>query len=206
MSDDFALLDEPRRPWIDAELLKSKFLRLSTAVHPDRFHAATEDEKRARNQQFAALNSAYTRLREPRERLGCLLELELGAKPKDVQRIPPGTMDLFMEVGQLCRDTDAFLAAKTQTTSPMLKVRLFEQGLEWTEKLNALQRKINAKRDALNEELKSLNTAWESAPAVGSAERVPALPLERLEQIYRIFSYVARWTEQIQERVVQLSF
>ena len=47
MSDDFALLDEPRRPWIDAELLKSKFLRLSTAVHPDRFHAATEDEKRA---------------------------------------------------------------------------------------------------------------------------------------------------------------
>ena len=67
----------------------------------------------------------------------------------------------------------------------MLKVRLFSKmGLEWTGKLNALQRKINAERDALNEELKSLNTAWESAPAVGSAERVPALPLERLEQLW----------------------
>jgi DnaJ-domain-containing protein 1 len=206
MSDDFALLDEPRRPWVDPEQLKSKFLRLSTAVHPDHFQAAAKEEKRAHNQRFADLNAAYNRLREPRARLRYLLELELGAKPKDVQRIPPGTMDLFQEVGQLCRDADTFLAGKANTTSPMLKVRLFEQGLEWTDKLNALQRKINAKRETLDDELKTFNATWESAPAVGSSARVPALPLERLEQVYRVFSYIARWTEQIQERVVQLSF
>jgi len=206
MSDDFALLDEPRRPWVDPEQLRSKFLRLSTVVHPDHFHAVADEEKRALTQQFADLNAAYNRLREPRERLRYLLELELGAKPKDVQRIPPGTMDLFLAVGQLCRDTDTFLAGKAKATSPMLKVSLFEQGLEWTDKLNALQRKINAKRETLDEELKTFNATWESAPAVGSPARIPALPLERLEQVYRVFSYIARWTEQIQERVVQLSF
>ena len=31
------------------------------------------------------------------------------------------------------------------------------------------------------------------------------LPLDRLEQIYRALSYVGRWTEQIQERAVQLA-
>jgi hypothetical protein len=31
------------------------------------------------------------------------------------------------------------------------------------------------------------------------------LPLERLEQLYRAMSYVARWTEQVQERIVQLA-
>jgi hypothetical protein len=32
------------------------------------------------------------------------------------------------------------------------------------------------------------------------------LPLGRLEELYRLFGYFARWSEQIQERVVQLSF
>ena len=205
MTDDFALLDEPRRPWLDPERLKSKFLQFSAATHPDHFHNAGEDEKRAINQRVADLNAAYNHLREPRERLRCLLELELGAQPKDVQRIPPGTMELFAEVGQLCRDVDTFVARKAQVTSPLLKARRFEQGLEWMDKLITLQNKILAKKQDLDVELKSLNAAWETAPTVGTEARLPGLPLARLEQIYRIFSYIARWTEQIQERTVQLA-
>ncbi len=33
----------------------------------------------------------------------------------------------------------------------------------------------------------------------------PALPLDRLEQIYRLLGYFARWSEQLQERIFQLS-
>ena len=206
MTDNFQLLNEPRLPWLDPEELKQKFLQLSSEVHPDRTHNASEPEKEAANKRYAELNAAYNCLREPKDRLIHLLELELGSKPKDIQRIPPGTMDLFVEVGQTCRDADAFFAEKAQVTSPLMKVQLFEKGMEWTDKLNALQQKINAKRDELVEELKQLNGTWESAPAIGSPERTGQLPLERLEQIYRVFSYISRWTEQIQERVVQLSF
>jgi DnaJ-domain-containing protein 1 len=205
MSDSFTLLNEPRRPWLDAEALKQKFLPLSSAVHPDRTHNASEAEKQANTARYAELNAAYNTLREPRDRLLHLLELESGAKPKDVQRIPPGTMDLFVEVGQICRDVDAFLAQQKNVTSPLLKVQMFERGMEWADKLQALQQRINAKRDELASELQQMNAVWESAPAVGSPERSAALPLERLEQIYRVFSYIARWSEQIQERNVQLA-
>ncbi len=205
MTDAFALLTEPRRPWLDADALKQKFLPLSAAAHPDRVHSAGEAEKLAANQRYAELNAAYNCLREPRDRLLHLLELELGAKPSDIQRIPPGTMDLFVEVGQLCRDVDGFITEKAAVTSPLLKVKFFERGMEWTDRLNALQQKINTKRNELNAELKSLNERWESAPPIGDPARPAALPLARLEQLYRIFSYIARWSEQIQERVVQLS-
>ena len=206
MTDYFALLNEPRHPWLDADALKQKFLQLSGEVHPDRVHNATAEEKASANKRYADFNAGYNVLREPKERLLHLLEVELGDRPKDIQRIPPGTMDLFVEVGQTCRDVDSFIAEKSKVTSPLLKVQMFETGMEWTDKLNQLQQKINGKRDELTAELKQMNTTWQSAPVIGSPERVKALPLERLEQIYRVFSYVARWTEQIQERVVQLSF
>ncbi|MEP6663588.1 MAG: hypothetical protein ABJC04_07980 [Verrucomicrobiota bacterium] len=206
MTDFFVLLNEPRLPWLDADSLKEKFLPLSAPFHPDRVHNASEAEKLSANQRYAELNAAYNVLREPKERLLHLLELELSQKPSDIQKIPPGTMDLFVEVGQTCRDVDGFLTEKAKVTSPMLKVQLFERGQEWTDQLNALQQKINLKRDELSSELKNLNSIWKSAPAIGSPDRRVALPLERLEQIYRVFSYIARWSEQIQERVVQLSF
>ena len=205
MIDNFALLAEPRRPWLDADALKERFLQLSSGVHPDRFHNAPPEEKEAVNRRYADLNAAYNVLREPRDRLLHLIELELGARPKDVQRIPPGTMDLFVEVGQLCRDVDTFLVERGKVTSPLLKVKMFERGMEWTDKLQALLQRISAKREELAAELQSMNAVWESAPSPGATDREVALPLERLEQIYRVFSYIARWTEQINERIFQLS-
>lgn len=203
--DSFSLLNEPRRPWLDSDALRARFLPLSAGAHPDRVYSEGEAGKLAANHRYAELNAAYNCLREPRDRLLHLLELELGAKPSDIQRIPPGTMDLFVEVGQLCRDVDGFLTEKAGVTSPLLKVKIFELGMEWTDRLNELQKKINAKRAELNAELRSLNARWESAPPVGDPARPAALPLERLEQLYRVCSYVARWSEQTQERVVQLA-
>src|ERR1041385_2136244 len=103
MTDYFALLGELRRPWLDPEKLKAKFLALSADVHPDRFHHTAEAERLAANQRFTTLNTAYQVLREPTERLRHLLELELGAKPADVQQTSRGALELFMEAGQLCR-------------------------------------------------------------------------------------------------------
>ncbi|MDB6017938.1 MAG: hscB [Pedosphaera sp.] len=204
MSDNFALLNEPRRPWIDVDQLKQKFLALSTGIHPDRTHNAPTAERQAAAQRYSDLNAAYNCLREPKERLRHLLELELGETPVDIQRIPPGMMDAFFEVGRLCKETDAFLAEKAGVTSPLMKVKLFERGQEWTEKLMALQQTISARRNELLAELQGMNPAWESAPQTKSPHG--NLPLKRLEEIYRLLSYFARWSEQLQERIVQLSF
>lgn len=205
MSDCFAVLGEDRLPAPDVEGLKSRFLRQSAEFHPDRFHAASAEERQAAERRYADLNTAFQTVREHRGRLLHLLELETGGKPKDVQRIPPGTMDLFVEVGQTCRDVDQFLARRAAVTSPMLKVQLFQQGLEWGTRLRALQEKIHAQAAGLEGELAGMNDLWRSAPAPGTPERASRLPLVRLEEIYRVFSYIARWTEQVQERVVQLA-
>src|SRR5471030_2968047 len=116
MSDYFALLNEPRRPWLDADSLKQKFLALSTNAHPDKIHSAGESEKSAAGKQFAELNAAYNCLLEPKLRLLHLLELELGAKPKDIQQIPSALADLFAEVANACLSADVFLAEKSKVT------------------------------------------------------------------------------------------
>src|ERR1035437_2300673 len=98
MSDYFALLNEPRRPWLDSNLLKQKFLALASDAHPDRVHNASESEKTEVTQRYTQLNAAFNCLAEPKLRLLHLLELELGAKPKDIKTIPAALADLFAEV------------------------------------------------------------------------------------------------------------
>jgi DnaJ-domain-containing protein 1 len=201
MVDYFALLDEPRRPWLDADLLKQKFLVLSASAHPDKIHSASDPEKSAAGKSFAELNAAYHCLAEPKSRLLHLLELELGAKPKDIQQIPAALADLFAEVAAACRAADGFLAEKARVTSPLLQVQMFERSQAWSEKLNQLQQKFGLLREQLTRELKSLDEQW--LPADTTARRA-CLP--KLEELYRLFGYFKRWTNQIQERAVQLSF
>lgn len=201
MTDYFALLDEPRRPWVDADALKQKFLALSASLHPDRTHSATDADKAAATKRFTELNAAFNCLAEPKLRLLHLLELELGAKPRDIQTIPVGLADLFAEVANSCRSADGFLAEKSKATSPLLQVQLFERGQDWVEKLNLLQRKLNELREKITGELKSLDAQWMTIDSVARRDILP-----KLEELYRLFGYFNRWNNQIQERVVQLSF
>ncbi len=201
MTDNFALLNEPRRPWLDADALKQKFIALSASAHPDKIHSASNAEKSGAAKSFADLNAAYQCLTEPKSRLLHLLELELGAKPKDIQQIPAALADLFAEVATACRSADAFLAEKSKVTSPLLLVQLFERGQDWVEKLHVLQKKLNGLHDQLMSELKSLDAKWISAEGVAGHE-----VLAKAVELYRLFGYFNRWNRQIQERVVQLSF
>jgi len=201
MTDNFVLLNETRRPWLDADLLKQKFLALSANAHPDRIHSASKSDKDIATKKFTELNAAFNCLLDPKSRLLHLLELELGAKPKDIQTIPSALADLFAEVAAVCHKADSFLAEKSKVTSPLLQVQLFERGQDWVEKLNGLQRKLNELREQLTGELKSLDMQWISADAISRREILP-----KLEELYRLFGYFNRWNNQIQERVVQLSF
>ena len=187
MIDYFAVLDEPRRPWLDPEALKAKFLSLSATVHPDRVHGQSEANRTAAQERYTQLNAAYQCLRDTKSRLHHLLQLERGGKLQDVQDIPPETMDLFFLVGKLCREVDQFLVEKRQVSSPLLKVEMFERGQLWQGKLNALAVELGGRISGLEDELKA----------------VPST--SRLEAIYRLISYYGRWRAQLQERAVQLA-
>jgi DnaJ-domain-containing protein 1 len=200
MTDYFALLNEQRRPWLDSNSLRQKFLALAAGAHPDHIHNAGELEKAGANRRYTELNAAYNCLAEPKLRLRHLLELELGAKPEDVQQIPDVLADLFAEVAATCRNADTFLAEKDKATSPLVQVQLFERAQEWIERLNLLQRKLNEWREKLTVELKSLDVNWTASDTAARGEILP-----KLEELYRLFGYFNRWNSQIQERIVQLS-
>jgi hypothetical protein len=200
MTDYFALLDEPRRPWLDVETLKQKFLALSANKHPDRVHSSGQTEKAAAAKDFVELNVAYNCLRDPKQRLLHLLQLELGAKPKDVQQIPPALADLFAEIATTCRSADGFLTEKSRATSPLLQVQLFERAQEWIERLKLLQDKLGGLNEKLAGDLASLDAAW----MAGDASARKSL-LAGLEEHYRMSGYLNRWNSQVRERIVQLS-
>ena len=202
MTDYFSLLNEPRRPWLEPEALKQKFLELSANVHPDRVHHLGEAERAGAQERSTRLNAAYQCLRQPKDRLRHLLELEIGALPKDIQRVPSDLMDLSLEVGGACREADALLEQKSKATSALLKVQFFERGQEQIELLQALQQKIDVHLYTLTHALRALDAEWTAVPDPGKRADL----IQRLEELYRLLSYFSRWTAQTGERIAQLAF
>ena len=194
----FDQLQEVPRPWLDPDALKAKFLKLGAPLHPDRVHHLSEREKREATRRFTELNAAYLTLRNPRDRLNLLLELESGSKPGNIQKITTGIAGLFAEIGQLCRELDAHLAARNPAeTSPLLKAAALRAQHEWLARLHSLRFKVDARAASARMELQKLDAEWMS-----SADHKPLL--ERLEHMARLFSYIERWKQLLANRLIQL--
>ena len=200
MIDFFALLGQPRRPWLDEDALKTAFHEHSSTLHPDRFHNADDAVRAEAGRIYAELNTAFQCLREPKDRLAHLIELESGRKPGGIQSVPAEAMELFAQVGQLCRETDAFLAERAKATSPMLKVRQFERGLGWTDKIQSLLSTLLERREELHAQLRSVNESWMKAKEGSMATSLPVL-----QDVHSRLSYLNRWMAQLQERFTQLA-
>ena len=128
---------------------------------------------------------------------------EVLRKLEQMQSIPAALMDLSLEVGRACRETDIFLTEKAQATSPLLQVEMFERGQERAERLTELLKKLALQRDSLTTELKQLDANWKSEGPSQSA--LSQAQVKRLEQMYRLFSYYERWIGQLRERIVRLA-
>lgn len=202
-ADYFAILRQPRLPSLDPESLKREFLTLSAECHPDKAAAGEKDQAEAR---FAELNAAYNCLKDSKERLRHLLELEGAPPAPHVQAAPPEVMDFFAPIAELTRQVDQFLAEKRKATSPILQARLFEQGLGWTDRVQDLQDRLRERMAGIEEELARLNAPWRQAPPPGNPARAAALPLERLHQIAAALGFLQRWNAQLRERAALLAF
>jgi len=181
-------------PAVDLAALKGRFARETGESHPDKFQQAPDAERTAAEAHYAQLNRAYQTLIDPRARLLALYEWTKGAKPSDIQRIPPGTMDLFVEVGQACRDLDTFLEQKRVATGRLAKAGLMSQELVLRDTLVLLRMKLETLGAMLEADLQSLDQKWRSGDK----------DLAALETIYRKYSYLARWRQQLEEREIAL--
>ena len=189
MTDAFALLDEPRQPWLDVEALKGKFLTQSSETHPDNF--IDPPKKESAQEGFTNLNTAHDILRDPKRRLQHLLTLERGEKPAEVHDILPETADLFIEVGQLLKPVDALLEKREAETSPLLKAQSYGEALDWLEKVNNLLKTIHEELAALEQVARELNGNWDC---------------DSVEKLFHQYSYLQKWRAQLNDRAVRLGF
>jgi DnaJ-domain-containing protein 1 len=190
----FAVFDLEPGPALDVEALKERFSKATAEQHPDKFQQASEAERTAAETRYAALNRAYQTLVDPRQRLLALYELAKGEKPRDVQKIPPGTMDLFIEVGQACRQLDEFLERKKAAAGKLARAGLMGEEMTLQDGLVTLRMKLEALGATLQKDLQALDARWRAGDRDFNA----------LEAVYRKYSYLARWRQQLEEREIAL--
>lgn len=90
MIDYFAVLAEPRRPWLEPAALKDKYYALARRAQPD-----------------DKINEAYRVLNDARSRLHHFLVLE-GSQIRDSSsdKVPADLIDLFMEIAPVLNQAE----------------------------------------------------------------------------------------------------
>ena len=195
MENHFARLGFEPRPWLDPDLLKSRFLELSATAHPDK---AAAENKSASEREFQALNTAYNTLRNTRTRLLHLLAICGAQKSQHVQNVPPAALQYFNTVAEATNRADALIKRKSAATSPMLKVQLMEEALPQIDALQSLQQKLQQHITAIEETLKQTTNTWREPPT-------PAL-LTQLAESAAALGFFERWTAQLHDRTAVLTF
>ena len=194
MTDYFALLDQPRLPWLEADELKQAFHRKSLRAHPDA--RAQHGDGGSSDEEFRQLNEAHQVLLDPKRRLQHLLALEGAAPVTRSMTVPPEIEQLFPAVAAATQRAQSAAEKNAKATSPLtrslLKPQLLEVQKEIEQILGALQ---NRYADGIGQ-LRDLARAWDRRDETAMAE---------LHELFLRFSYLSRWIAELQEKQVQLS-
>jgi molecular chaperone HscB len=97
MPDHFARLGLPRRFGLDPAEVERQYLARSRAVHPDYHAAGSSADLAASLDVSAALNEAYTTLRDPFTRAEYLLGLEGGPSAAEHNQMAPAFLAEMLE-------------------------------------------------------------------------------------------------------------
>ena len=194
MIDYFALLEQPRAPWIDPDELKEKFHQKTLETHPDT--RAGRAGPAAPETAFASLNEAYQVLQDPKRRLHHLLSLAGAAPSPADQTVPRQLHDLFPKVGALVQRAGLLLAKINASSNALGRSLLKPQTLAMRQETKEVREKIQNLSDKSMAELRRINTAWTTNPAE---------QIEGLLNLYFAFAYLGRWSAQLDEISFQLS-
>ncbi len=194
MIDYFALLDQPRAPWLDPDQLKETYHQRTLRVHPD-VHPRSSGSAAA-DQTFANLNEAYQVLQDPKRRLHHLLSLEGAAPSSAGQAVPAPLQDLFPKISELTQRASLLLEKIRLSSNALSRSLLQPQILEVQKETRNLRKKIQDLTDASLEQLHQINVAW---------ARNPADQIAPVSDLYFAFAYLTRWATQLDELTFQLS-
>lgn len=187
MTDCFALLGEPRRPWLDPDSLKEKFHKLGATHHPDVAQEGGGD--------FTAITTAYKTLLDPKTRIRHLLELEFPDALSRSLEIPPGITGLFEAIARHRSAIPGFLSKRAAAQSPLETALLTPEKLELIASTEHLQNILLAEQEEFYARLKTLDGAWRKNSAASA---------DPLLEIYQSLSYTGKWLAQVQEDAMRL--
>lgn len=190
MTDYFALLDQPRVPWLDPERLKQVYHRKTLRTHPD---TAAPGESES---SFAQLNEAYQVLQDPKRRLHHLLQLEGHAASSADQTVPRELHDLFPTIGALTQRASVLLEKIRMASNALSRSLLKPQILQVQKETKELREKIQRLSDSSLAQLRLVDSCWKKNPT----EEIAAL-----SNLYFTFAYLTRWSAQLDELAFQLS-
>lgn len=190
MTDYFALLEQPRAPWLDPAGLKEAYHRQTLQTHPDTAAPAIPQG------QFAELNEAYQVLQDPKRRLHHLLELEGRAPSSGDQTVPQELHDLFPAIGGLAQRANLVLEKMKTASNALSRSLLKPQLLELQSETAELRQTIQLLSDAALAQLRVVNSTWGTDPTG---------ELSALSNLYFRFAYLGRWSSQLDEIAFQLS-
>jgi curved DNA-binding protein CbpA len=185
MTDYFALLQQPRQPWLDPVELKRRYQELTLAEHPD------QKRTNESSSEFTAVNEAYRVLKDPKSRLQHLLRLE-GHDPNSSQSIPEELLDLFSRIGNFIHATDGLLQRSQSARNALARSLMQSEIMSSREEAEDILKKTRLLSDETEMETRAINDSWEGAPQL-------------LVQLYGRFAYLTRWIAQVEERQFQLS-
>ncbi|MGA3170654.1 MAG: DnaJ domain-containing protein [Chthoniobacteraceae bacterium] len=187
MTNLFALLEEPPRPWIDAEALKEKYHQLSMRHHPDVAEGGGD---------FAEINRAYQTLADPVARLRHLLELEMPEALARTQSVPEEIAEFFGSVAEAQQGIDRFLKKRRAAASPVAIALLSTEQYQQLDRAEEVIAKLHAKQEELLAELREKDALWYSDRAAA---------LGALPRLWQCLSYIAKWMGVLRETVFRLA-
>ncbi|MCF7729430.1 MAG: DnaJ domain-containing protein [Chthoniobacterales bacterium] len=179
-SDPFALLELPRRPMVDLDLLDKNFSRLAATYHPD--------QQNGEAMMFQKILEATHLLRHPAKRLRLLAGEVTIAK-----KIPVAAEELFSSI-VIALQRSAEVTTKYHAASgPLLKALLIKDLLKVRGELNASQESLHQWRCSLDQELQEMNLRW------------PQVSGEELLSLSYAFLTEQRWNHQLKEALFQIN-
>ena len=187
MRDFFALMEEPRRPWLEAEALKAKYHQFTALHHPD-VAGATAD--------FAEINRAYQTLADPASRLRHLLELEAPGALARGQPVPEEVAEFFAPVAEASQGFDGFLKKHAGAASPLGKALLSTEQYRVQERMEETIAGLQEKQEALLGRVRDADALW-------LTDREAAL--RAIARLWQSLGYIAKWLATLREALFRLA-
>jgi hypothetical protein len=178
--DHFATLSLPHTPWLDPDLLKERFLRLSAAHHPDAGGSA---------EAFFHLNTAWQTLRDPGSCLRHYLELEHPDALPTASQTPGELGNLFMDIAAARQAAQQLTTRLTATTSPLARSLLEPERRTLLTRLESLTSQINTR-------LESAHSTLRTNPNLNPSE---------LAILLSTLVFVGKWSTQLRESTLALT-